>query len=80
MHPSEFLQLDYNRVQDNVIYSYCNSQSEKFHQLSHAMRKSVYAICEQQSADQPARPRILISAFVVRCRDSMIHLVSIPEI
>ena len=31
-------------------------------------------------ADQPAHPRSLISAFVVRCLDSIIPLVSISEI
>ena len=35
------------------------------------MRKPVYAICEQKS---------LISAFIVRCLDSIIPLVSISEI
>ena len=35
------------------------------------MRKPVYAICEQQ---------ILTSAFVIRCHDSIIPLLSIPEI
>ena len=44
------------------------------------MRKPVYAICEQQGADQPAHPRSLISAFVVRCIDSIVSLVSISEI
>ena len=57
------------------------------------MRKPVYAICEQQrprhekmsyannkGADQPAHPRSLISAFVVRCLDSIIPLVSISKI
>ena len=33
-----------------------------------------------KGADQPAHPRSLISAFVVRCLDSMISLVSIVEI
>ena len=32
------------------------------------------------SADQPAHPRSLISAFVVRCLDSIISLDSIAEI
>ena len=32
-----------------------------------------------KSADQPAHPRSLISAFVVRCLDSIIPLVSISE-
>ena len=33
-----------------------------------------------KGADQPAHPRSLISAFVVRCLDSVILLVSISEI
>ena len=33
-----------------------------------------------KGADQPAHPRSLISAFVVRCLDSIIPLVSIFEI
>ena len=36
------------------------------------MRKSVYAISEQPGADQPAHLRSLVSAFVVRCLDSII--------
>ena len=30
--------------------------------------------------DQSAHPRILISAFLVRCLNSMIHLISLSEI
>ena len=48
--------------------------------LSHVMTKPVYAICEQQSADQPAHPRSLISASIVRCLDSIMPLVHISEI
>ena len=33
-----------------------------------------------KGADQPAHPRRLISAFVLRCPDSIIPLVSIPTI
>ena len=53
------------------------------------MRNVSYVICEQQrhmsyannkGADQPAHPRSLISAFVVRCLDSIISLDSIAEI
>ena len=33
-----------------------------------------------KGADQPAHPRSLISAFVFRCQDKMIPLVSISEI
>ena len=41
-----------------------------------------YVICEQQRPDQPARLRSLISAFVVRCLDSIIsiHVDSVAEI
>ena len=45
------------------------------------MRKTclrVYA--NNKGADQPAHPRSLISTFVVHCLDSIIPLVSIPEI
>ena len=41
--------------------------------MSHVMRKPVYAVCEKQR-------RSLISAFVVRCLDTIIPLVSISEI
>ena len=45
------------------------------------MRKPVYAICEKtKGADQRAHPRILISAFVIRCLDSIIPLLAITEI
>ena len=45
------------------------------------MRKPIYAICEQQKgADQPVRPRSLISAFIVRCLDSILPLLAIAEI
>ena len=47
--------------------------------MSLVMRKPVYAIRVQQSADQPAHLRSLITTIVVRCLDS-ISLVSISEI
>ena len=48
--------------------------------MSHVMRKPVYAICDQKGADQPAHPHSLISAFAVRCLDSIMPLVSISEL
>ena len=48
----------------------------------HVMWKPVYAKCEQQrrrSACASAHPRSLISAFGVRCLDSVLHSVSISE-
>ena len=44
------------------------------------MRKPVLPYANNKGADQPAHSRSLISAFVVRCLDSMISLVSISEI
>ena len=44
------------------------------------MRKPVYALCDNKGADQPAHLSSLICAFVVRCLDSIISLVSISEI
>ena len=41
------------------------------------MRKPVFAICKQKGIDQPVHPCSLISAFVIRCLDSKIPLVSI---
>ena len=48
--------------------------------LSHFMRKSVYVICEQKGADQPAHSRSLISTFVVRCLDSIIPILALSKI
>ena len=42
------------------------------------MSKPVFA--NNKGADQPAHPGSLISAFVIRCLDSIIPLVSISEI
>ena len=48
--------------------------------LSHVMRKPVMPYANNRGTDQPAHVRSLISAFVVRCLDSIIPLVSISEI
>ena len=42
----------------------------------HVMRKPVYAIYEQEGADQTAHPQSLISAFVVRFLDCIIHILA----
>ena len=44
------------------------------------MRKPVLQYANNKGADQPAHPRSLTSAFVVRCLDSIISLVFITEI
>ena len=44
------------------------------------MRKPVLPYANKKGADQPAQPRSLISAFIIRCLDSIIPLVSISKI
>ena len=44
------------------------------------MRKPVMLYANNKGADQPAHSRSLIRTFVVRCLDSILHLVSISEI
>ena len=41
--------------------------------VSQAMRKCVMPYANNKGADQPAHPRSLISAFVVRCQDRMVY-------
>ena len=49
--------------------------------MSRAMRKMcLMSYVNNKGTDQPAHPCSLISAFVVRCLDSMISLDSIAEI
>ena len=50
-------------------YFFCEIQID----LSRAMRKCVMSYANNKGAD-PAHPRSLISAFVVRCLDSIISL------
>ena len=47
--------------------------------MSHVMRKPVYAYANDNGGDQPAHPRSLISTFVVRCLVSIISLVLHPK-
>ena len=44
------------------------------------MKMSLMSYANNKGADQPAHPRSLISAFVVRCVDSINSLDSIAEI
>ena len=48
--------------------------------MSQDMRKHVLCHANNKGADQPAHPRSLISAFVVRCLGSVISLVSVTKI
>ena len=44
------------------------------------MSRIMMPYANNKGADQPEHPRSLISAFVVRCLDSIIHLLAIAEI
>ena len=44
------------------------------------MRKPVLPYANNKGADQPAHPRSLISTFVVRSLDSIIHVLAKSEI
>ena len=49
------------------------------YELGHE-KMCLMSYANNKGADQPAHPRSLISAFVVRCLDSIISLDSIAEI
>ena len=56
---------------------------ETVNQFSHEPgheKMCLMSYAHNKDADQPAHPRSLISAFVVRCLDSIISLDSIAEI
>ena len=44
------------------------------------MRNRVLLYANNKGADQPAHTRSLVSAFVIRCLDSIMPLVSVPTI
>ena len=44
------------------------------------MRNPVMPYVNNQGADQPAHPRSLISAFIVRCLDSIIPILAISKV
>ena len=58
---SESSLLDYTLIVTQVL------------QFGHVMRKTVLPYADNKGADQPAHPRSLISAFVVRCLESIIQ-------
>ena len=47
--------------------------------MNHVMKNLFMPYANNKGADQPAHPRSLISAFVVRCLDSTVSLVSISK-
>ena len=69
-----------------VIFRFCNHvflssiAITSPEQLGASHEKTCYAISNNKGAAQPAHPCSLISAFVIRCLDSIIPLVSDSEI
>ena len=74
MHMTGMTVLEF-QVKKIIVYTFGQiSDMANCSDMSHVLRKPVYAICEQQ------RCRSVISAFVVHCLDSIIPLVSISAI
>ena len=42
--------------------------------MSHIVRKPVFALTNNKGADQPAHPRSMISAFIIRCHDGIVPI------
>ena len=57
----------------------CNAKELHVHELGHK-KMCLISNANNKGADQPAHPRSLISAFVVRCLDIIISLDSTAEI
>ena len=63
------------------VLSYVNFDSYPRRTFEPGHKKTcLMSYANNKGADQPAHPRNLISAFVVRCLDSIIYLDSIAEI
>ena len=63
----------------NLAVSHCNITTAKTHEPGHE-KICLMSYANNKGADQPAHPCSLISAFVVRCLDSIISVDSIAEI
>ena len=69
------------------FWTYIDVCTIKSHELTHygdmkraSSRENLSSeVCEQQGADQPAHPRSLISAFVIRCLESTISKLTTSE-
>ena len=60
-------------------YDFCDQLNIFSFELGHE-KICLMSYANNKGADQPAHPRSLISAFVVRCLDSIISLDSVAEI
>ena len=75
------LRQEQNRTEQNVLgrklYSFQYINCYNIYEPGHE-KLCLMSYANNKGADQPAHPRSLISAFVVRCLDSIISLDSRP--
>ena len=65
----------------NLLFGYGNHILRSLHTNEPGREKTcLMSYANNKGADQPAHPRSLISAFIVRCLDSVMSLVSVTEI
>ena len=67
-------------MQKGFLNGFVSCSCVLYCKMSCIMTNLFMLYANNKGADQPAHPRSLISAFVVRCLDSIISLVSILEI
>ena len=71
--------MSYSLVNATRVYSYKVNTAIKPDEPGHE-KMCLMSYANNKGAVQPAHPRSLISAFVVRCLDSIISIDSIAEI
>ena len=74
-----FSQASFFQILFVLSYVNCDSYPRRTFELGHE-KTCLMSYANNKGADQPAHPRSLISAFVVRCLDSIIYLDYIAEI
>ena len=67
---------DQDQDQDSLLVKRRNNN----HSPGPVEKTCLMSYANNKGTDQPAHPRSLISAFVVRCLDSVMSLVSVTEI
>ena len=68
--------LETSYLNANGIYQ---ENNENIYELRHG-KTSLMPYANNRGTDQSAHPRSLISAFIVRCLDSMTHILDISKI
>ena len=74
------LRAIFAQQQSNLIISENLRPRVKMNTLNIVMRKPIMPYANNKCADQPAHPRSLISTFVVRFLDSIVHMLAKSKI